>query len=165
MIHDWKSDIHVYQVVQALFDLFKKVPPIFTDIEKSKTIKQKPSVESITPHVTENQRKVDDINLEITKLQQKIKEKDEEIQQLQEELVKDPNETLTKIDDLELMLPKDREKSQRLILEAKNVALADLISTLDEKFKDGEISPIDFAKLYRKYTKELYMVQKELEAS
>ncbi|RLI64506.1 MAG: 50S ribosomal protein L15, partial [Candidatus Gerdarchaeota archaeon] len=37
------------------------------------------------------------------------------------------------------------------------------VSTLDEKFKDGEISPVDFAKLYRKYTKELYMVEKELE--
>ncbi|MHA1532307.1 MAG: hypothetical protein ACTSR6_09950 [Candidatus Heimdallarchaeota archaeon] len=49
------------------------------------------------------------------------------------------------------------------MIQAKSIAIADLLSTLDEKFKDGEISPVDFSKLYRKYTKELYLVHKELE--
>ncbi|NHJ39686.1 MAG: hypothetical protein FK731_06595, partial [Asgard group archaeon] len=75
--------------------------------------------------------------------------------------VKDSNETVTTVEDI--VLQKDRLESQELLLQAKAVALADLLVTLDEKFKDGEISPIDFAKLYRKYTKELYMVHKELE--
>jgi len=61
------------------------------------------------------------------------------------------------------VLPKDKAKSEKLMIQAKSIAIADLLSTLDEKFKDGEISPVDFSKLYRKYTKELYLVHKELE--
>jgi len=31
--HEWKPDVHVYQVIHALQNLFKKVPPQFTDSE------------------------------------------------------------------------------------------------------------------------------------
>lgn len=159
--HDWRPDIHVYQVVHSLQDLFKKVPPQFTDDGGVKIVKQKAKVQESSTIGTVNQQKVMNVNENITDLQEKIKQRDEELRSLRTQLVKDSNETVTTVEDI--VLQKDRLESQELLLQAKAVALADLLVTLDEKFKDGEISPIDFAKLYRKYTKELYMVHKELE--
>ncbi|MGC9780140.1 MAG: hypothetical protein HZR80_12925 [Candidatus Heimdallarchaeota archaeon] len=159
--HEWKPDVHVYQVVHALQKLFEKVPPKFPGT--GKTPKQKAIVQAKEMDVTKNQQQVQDVNQTITALQEKIRERDEELRKLRAELVTGSNEKISRIDNLDMVLPKDKERSSKLMLQAKNVALADLLSTLDEKFKDGEISPVDFAKLYRKYTKELYVVHKELE--
>lgn len=143
-----------------------KVQPQFTDMEgTARTIPQKATVQTKEAIITPNQQKVDDINETITSLQDKIKIRDDELRKLRAELVKGTTETITKIEDEDLVLPKDMDKSESLLLQAKSVALADLLSTLDEKFKDGEISPVDFAKLYRKYTKELYIVHKKMESN
>ncbi|NPE08354.1 MAG: hypothetical protein GNW80_08750 [Asgard group archaeon] len=156
--HEWKPDIHVYQVIHALQNLFKKVPPQFTDTAGAKIISKKATVQSIDSATSANQQKVDTVNLTITSLQDEIKAKDDELRKLRAELVKGSNEKIA------IVLPKDKAKSEKLMIQAKSIAIADLLSTLDEKFKDGEISPVDFSKLYRKYTKELYLIHKELES-
>jgi hypothetical protein len=158
--HDWKPDTHVYQVVHALKSLFDKVPPRFLD-KGEKISKKKATVQSIP--VGAKQQQVADANQTITDLQDKIKERDEELRRLRAQLVKGTNESVTTVENIDMLLPKDKDRRQQLLLQAKTVALADLLATLDEKFKDGEISPIDFTKLYRKYTKELYLAHKELE--
>ena len=158
ILHEWTPDLHVYQAIQALQDLFNKVAP-----QKGRTSKQKATVSSREVVTTKKEREVEDVNESITRLQDKIKEKDEELRSLQAKLVKGSNEKVAKIEDLEMLLPANREKSEKLLLQAQSAALADLISTLDEKFKDGEISPVDFSKLYRRYTKELYIAHKKLE--
>jgi ubiquitin-protein ligase len=163
LTHEWKPDVHVYQVIHALQNLFKKVPPTFTDAAGARAPKQKATVQSTDTARTANQQKVDVVNQTITSLQDKIREKDEELRKLRAELVKGSNEKISRVEDMDIVLPKDKAKSEKLMIQAKSVALADLLSTLDEKFKDGEISPVDFAKLYRKYTKELYLIHKELE--
>ncbi|HUT81129.1 MAG TPA: ubiquitin-conjugating enzyme E2 [Candidatus Bathyarchaeia archaeon] len=164
--HVWKPDVHVYQVIHALISLFMKIPPQFTDAQGDvRTIPQKAIVQSREAVITPNQQKVEDINETITALQEKIRIRDDELRKLRVELVKGTNETIIKIEDEDLVLSKDMDKNETLLLQAKSVALADLLSTLDEKFKDGEISPVDFAKLYRKYTKELYIVHKKMESN
>ncbi len=161
--HEWKPDVHVYQVIHALQNLFDKVPPKFTDDVGIKPQRQKATVQSNDTASTENQQKVEVVNQTITDMQEQIRQKDEELRKLRTELVGGTNGRITKVENMDIVLPKDREKSEKLMIQAKSVALADLLSTLDEKFKDGEISPVDFAKLYRKYTKELYLIHKELE--
>ena len=156
--HEWKPDVHVYQVIHALQNLFKKVPPQFTDTAGAKITSKKATVQSIDSAKSANQQKVDTVNLTITSLQDEIKVKDDELRKLRAELVKGSNEKIA------IVLPKDKAKSEKLMIQAKSIAIADLLSTLDEKFKDGEISPVDFSKLYRKYTKELYLIHKELES-
>jgi ubiquitin-protein ligase len=160
--HEWKPDIHVYQIVHALQALFKKVPPRFTDEGVSRPTAVKAIVQPKNNDITESQQKVDDVNQTITALQEKISQRDEQLRKLRSELVRSP-EASSKDEDIDSLLSLDGRKNQKQILQATNVALADLLSTLDEKFKDGEISPVDFAKLYRKYTKEFYMVNKQLE--
>ncbi|MFW9921682.1 MAG: ubiquitin-conjugating enzyme E2 variant [Candidatus Thorarchaeota archaeon] len=158
--HEWKPDTHVYQTIHALQDLFKNVPP---KLAGAKTEKPKAAVQTIENSAPENVREVDTINESITVLQRKIQAKDEEISKLRSELVQNSSEKITKIDDLDMILPADNRKREKILTEAQSVALADLLSTLDEKFKDGEISPVDFAKLYRRYSKELYIIHKKLE--
>lgn len=160
--HEWKPDVHVYQVIHALQNLFKKVPPQFTDTAGAKIISKKATVQTIDSARSANQQKVDTVNQTITSLQDEIKAKDDELRKLRAELVKGSNEKISKVEDI--VLPKDKGKSEKLMIQAKSIAIADLLSTLDEKFKDGEISPVDFSKLYRKYTKELYLIHKELES-
>jgi len=160
--HEWKPDVHVYQIIHALQTLFKKIPPKFTGARSSE-VKRKATVQQRSTVVTASQQKVEAVNQTITALQEKIKKRYEELRKLRADLVKG-SDVSAKDDSFEAVLSMDERKNQQLILQAKNVAIADLLSTLDEKFKDGEISPVDFAKLYRKYTKELYMVNKKLEA-
>ena len=158
--HDWKPDTHVYQVIHALQDLFAKVPPT---VISGKVPKRKASVQTIETVTTPKRREVQVIDQSITSLQDKIKQKDEELRELRAELMKSSGEKVTKVEDLEVLLPADKRQREKLVMQAQSVALADLLSTLDEKFKDGEISPVDFAKLYRRYSKDLYIAHKKLE--
>lgn len=160
--HDWKPDKHVYQVIKALESLFEKVPPKITT---GKAVRQKASVQTWETVATPSQKKVEDINETISDLQRKIRNKDNKIRKLRAEVVKGSDEKITRIEKLDVLLPSDKKQSEKLLLQAQSVALADLLSTLDEKFKDGEISPVDFAKLYRRYTKEMYITHKKLEQS
>ena len=160
--HDWKPDKHVYQVIKALEVLFEKVPPKITS---GKVTRQKASVQTRETVATPTQRKVEDINETISELQKKIRKKDDEIRKLRAEVVKGSDEKISKIENLDVLLPSDSRQSEKILLQAQSVALADLLSTLDEKFKDGEISPVDFSKLYRRYTKEMYITSKKLEQS
>ena len=161
--HEWKPDIHVYQVIQALNGLFKKVPPIFGGAVGKPKERKRAKVQSRDTFRTPNQQKVEDINKEITNLQKKIQDKDEELRRLRTDAVKGNDERITQIEDLDMLLPKDKVQSEKLLLRAQSVALADLLSTLDEKFKDGDVTAVDFSKLYRRYSKEMYLVQKRLE--
>ncbi len=160
--HEWKPDKHVYQVIKALERLFEKVPPKTTS---GKVTRQKASVQTWETVATPSQKKVEDINETISELQKKIRKKDDEIRKLRAEVVKGSDEKISKIENLDVLLPSDKKQSEKILLQAQSVALADLLSTLDEKFKDGEISPVDFAKLYRRYTKEMYLTSKNLEQS
>ncbi|NHJ83910.1 MAG: hypothetical protein FK734_00525 [Asgard group archaeon] len=157
--HEWKPDVHVYQIIHECQKLFDKVPPKFADMPQKTT---KATIQAIDTLPTKN-KEVDDVNKTITTLQDKIQHKDEELRKLRSELMKSSNETITKVDNLDMLLPTDKSESEVLVLKAQSVAIADLLSTLDEKFKDGEISPVDFSKLYRKYTKELYLIHKQIE--
>jgi len=157
--HDWKPDIHVYQVIDALKGLFKKVPPRFGEA----ATKPKAKVQSRDTFRTKKQQKVEDLNKEITDLQDRIQNKDEELRRLRADAVKGNDERVTQIGNLDILLPKDKVQSEKLLLRAQSIALADLLSTLDEKFKDGDITAVDFTKLYRRYSKDMYLVQKKLE--
>jgi len=163
--HDWRPDTHVFQVVQHLERLFAKVPPQFLDGTRAvKTARKKPRLQSLETAKSPQEIEMEKINKTITKLQEKIKQRDDELRKLRAQLVKGTTGGSAKeVADMDVLLFGKDKENEKLVLQAKLVALADLLSTLDEKFKDGEISPVDFAKLYRKYTKELYMVEKELE--
>ena len=59
-------------------------------------------------------------------------------------------------------MPADPNQRQSLDLESEKIALEDLVRSLEEKYEAGDITPTDYAKLYRKYKKELFLIDKKL---
>ena len=50
-------------------------------------------------------------------------------------------------------------------LESEQIAISELMTGLQEKHQSGEISIFDYSKLYKKYSKDLYILKKKLEYS
>ena len=48
-------------------------------------------------------------------------------------------------------------------LESEQIAISELMSGLQEKHQSGEISIFDYSKLYKKYSRDLYILKKKLE--
>ena len=48
-------------------------------------------------------------------------------------------------------------------LESERIAISDLLSSLEDRYGAGEISIFEYSRLYKKYTKELYIIRKQLE--
>lgn len=61
------------------------------------------------------------------------------------------------------MVPEDHVYREILDVESEKIAIEDLIRTLEEKFEAGEVGPTEYTKLYKKYKKQLYIVNKRLE--
>ena len=48
-------------------------------------------------------------------------------------------------------------------LESEQIAISELMTGLQEKQSSGEISIFDYSKLYKKYSRDLYILKKKLE--
>ena len=48
-------------------------------------------------------------------------------------------------------------------LESERIALSDLLSSLEDRYSAGEVSIFEYSRLYKKYTKELFLVRKQQE--
>ena len=67
--------------------------------------------------------------------------------------------------------PKDLEETFKNLntndqiaeLESEQIAISELMSGLQEKSQSGEISIFDYSKLYKKYSRDLYVLKKKLE--
>jgi hypothetical protein len=62
----------------------------------------------------------------------------------------------------QVLLPKDPGERETLDLESEKIALEDLVRSLEEKYESGDIAPADYARLYKKYKKELFLIDKRL---
>ena len=48
-------------------------------------------------------------------------------------------------------------------LEAEQIAISELIANLDEKYMTGEASTLEYAKLFKKYSRDIYILNKKIE--
>jgi len=53
--------------------------------------------------------------------------------------------------------------SEQHELESERIAISDLLSSLEDRYGSGEISIFEYSRLYKKYTKELYIIRKQME--
>lgn len=56
-----------------------------------------------------------------------------------------------------------RPDDQIAELEAEQIAISELMAGLQEKYASGEISIFDYSKLYKKYSRDLYVLRKKVE--
>ena len=62
-----------------------------------------------------------------------------------------------------LILPSDPKERQRLELETEKLAIEDLLQNLEQKFDSAEINSTEYTKLYKRYKRRLYQIDKALE--
>ncbi len=91
---------------------------------------------------------------ELDRLRTELQKKEEELARMQAHLRQSNLQDTTRIP----MQLSDQEK-----LASEQYALEQLLEALHDKYSNGEVSIYEFAKLYKKYSKELYLIKKQLE--
>ena len=62
-----------------------------------------------------------------------------------------------------LILPSDPLERHKLELESERLAIEDLLQNLEEKFENAEITATEYTKLYKRYKRRLYQIEKALQ--
>jgi ubiquitin-protein ligase len=157
ILDNWRAEFHLYQVLIALKNLMSRVPPTPKG-ETAKTVRdtvvkmtESPKPAPVSPSTS---IETTALRTELNSLGHQIQEKDEELARLRarQMIQTQPSSSTDKVD---LSLQED--------LESERIATSELLASLEDRYSSGEISIFEYSRLYKKYTKELYTVRKQLE--
>ncbi|MHA1268712.1 MAG: ubiquitin-conjugating enzyme E2 [Candidatus Helarchaeota archaeon] len=162
----WRPDFHVYQVINSIKGLYARVPPkVASGLNKGIEPKVETPTSPYKPSSKEEklERQVKRLEEELSSLRSNINVKDEQVAHLRGQLDVHnvPDEGVSNIESI--LLPSDPIKKQIMDLESEKIAIEDLLQTLEEKFDNAEIGSGEYSRLYKKYTKSLYLINKKLE--
>jgi ubiquitin-protein ligase len=157
ILDNWRAEFHLYQVMIALKNLMSRVPPTPRG-ETAKTVRD--TVVKMTelpkpaPVSSSTSIETTALRTELSSMNQQLQEKDEELAHLRaRQMVQtQPSVSTDKVD-----------LSLRENLESERIATSELLATLEDRYSSGEISIFEYSRLYKKYTKELYTIRKQLE--
>lgn len=188
----WRAEYHVYQVINKLVTLMRRVPPrpagaptrvAPTTVIPPNQSRSRPSMVSSPASTVISTQDSGKYQETIATLKRQLEQKQTRLAMLQRELERLQNELMqrdeqvamlkAKIDSMTSSINQTRDEIQSrevrlsLLEELKSevIALSELLSALHEKYSSGEVSIYDFAKLYRKYAKNLYLARKKLEVA
>ena len=156
ILDNWRAEFHLYQVIIALKNLMSRVPPTprgetARSVRDTMARMSEPQPETRQPQTT---AEMNALRKEISTLNTQITAKDEELARFRARNMV-TIETSTQPSSLEVSSQED--------LESERIALSDLLSSLEDRYAAGEISIFEYSRLYKKYTKELYLVRKQME--
>ncbi|MFX0172377.1 MAG: ubiquitin-conjugating enzyme E2 [Candidatus Hodarchaeota archaeon] len=154
ILDNWRGEFHLYQVIIALKNLMSRVPPTPKG-ETAKSVRDTVAkLAPVTPDVAEKPISAETtvLRTELNSLSKQLQEKDEELARLRARQIvqAQPTEGLSKKD-----LPFQDD------LESERIAISELLASLEDRYAAGEISIFEYSRLYKKYMKELYIVQKQ----
>ncbi|MFX0151667.1 MAG: ubiquitin-conjugating enzyme E2 [Candidatus Hodarchaeota archaeon] len=154
ILDNWRGEFHLYQVIIALKNLMSRVPPTPKG-ETAKSVRDTVSkLAPVTPDVAGKPISAETtvLRTELNSLTKQLQEKDEELARLRARQIVQvqPTEGLSGKD---LPLQDD--------LESERIAVSELLASLEDRYAAGEISIFEYSRLYKKYIKELYIVQKQ----
>ena len=172
ILEHWRPEYHLYHVVNTLKGTFARIPPR-PATSRVRLGKEAPKVtltlvgkEDKTEEgeviSSEAASELSGIESEIQKLRRLLQEREEEIAMLRGRLSAH-NVPEVAQESESTSLPEDPAFREVLDVESEKIAIEDLIRTLEEKFEAGEVGPTEYAKLYKRYKKQLYIVNKKLE--
>lgn len=156
ILDNWRAEFHLYQVIIALKNLMSRVPPTPKG-ETAKSVRDTVARLTETPPAAEPQAasvETSVLRTEISSLTQQMQKKDEEIARLRAQQVVQTQPSQS---------PERTSLSTRDNLETERIAISDLLASLEDRYASGEISIFEYSRLYKKYTKELYIIRKQLE--
>ncbi|TFF86544.1 MAG: hypothetical protein EU551_01160 [Promethearchaeota archaeon] len=171
ILNYWRPDYHVYQIINSIKGLYARIPPkvaslLNKNLQKDKEPTPAPTstespVSSSKEHKLEKQ--IERLEKEMDSLRTSITSKDEEVAHLRGQLDVHnvPDEGKSKLESI--LMPSDPVKKQIMDLESEKIAVEDLLQTLEEKFDMAEIGSGEYSRLYKKYTKDLFLINKKLE--
>jgi ubiquitin-protein ligase len=171
ILSNWRPEYHLYQVINTVKGMFAQIPPkpisarpatgspprLQSTVSPQQTYRPTPSTPPpVTPSTPP--QKPDDAN----RLKQQISTLEEEVAHLRGKMVAHnvPEEGSTRLE--QVLLPDNPREREKLDLESEKIALEDLVRSLEEKYESGDIAPADYAKLYKKYKKDLFLLDKKL---
>ncbi|MHA1995584.1 MAG: ubiquitin-conjugating enzyme E2 variant [Candidatus Hodarchaeales archaeon] len=156
ILDNWRAEFHLYQVIIALKNLMSRVPPTPRG-ETAKSVRDT-MVRMAEPVVEkrDSRSKVETkaLRTELTSMNAQLTEKDEELARLRARSIMSSEDT----SGTRRMKISDQEE-----LESERIAISDLLSSLEDRYAAGEISIFEYSRLYKKYTKELYLLRKQLQ--
>lgn len=173
ILDQWRPEYHLYHVVNTLKGAFARIPPS----PATRRVKVEKEAPRVTVTIVDKEEKTQEgeevgseassqlsgMESETKKLKSTLQERDEEIAMLRGRLsahnVPEAADEHPQSD----LLPEDPVYREVLDVESEKIAIEDLIRTLEEKFEGGEVGPTDYTKLYKRYKKQLYIVNKKLE--
>lgn len=156
ILENWRAEFHLYQVIIALKNLMSRVPPTPRG-ETAKSVRDTVVRLTETPPVAASQTtsaETTALRTEMSSLSQQMQEKDEELARLRAQQVVQVQSSRS--DEHTSLSAQDN-------LESERIALSDLLASLEDRYAAGEISIFEYSRLYKKYTKELYLIRKQLE--
>ncbi|MHA1972950.1 MAG: ubiquitin-conjugating enzyme E2 variant [Candidatus Hodarchaeales archaeon] len=156
ILDNWRAEFHLYQVIIALKNLMSRVPPTPRG-EIAKTARESLARMNQTVEVKPRQvNKVETIALrkELSSKNEILRKKEEELARLRARQVVRPANASTL---------GSRRSTMKDDIESERIAISELLASLEDRYAAGEISIFEYSRLYKKYTKELYLLKKELE--
>ncbi|MHA1232674.1 MAG: ubiquitin-conjugating enzyme E2 [Candidatus Helarchaeota archaeon] len=169
----WRPNYHVYQIINSIKGLYARIPPKLAEPSRARapqiaattSAPQSTAPVQYTPSSKEEklEKEVKRLEQELASLRENITVKDEKLAHLRGQLDVHnvPEEGMSNLESI--LLPSNPIEKQILDLESEKIAIEDLLQTLEEKFDNAEIGSGEYSRLYKKYMKTLYLINKKLE--
>jgi predicted nucleic acid-binding Zn-ribbon protein len=112
------------------------------------------------------QKRYKQLEREVKRLTKKVQDRDEQLARMSAQIDTGSLATGEVTDEEELdalILPTDAKEREKLELESEKLAISDLLQNLEQKFDAAEITSTEYTKLYKRYKKRLYQIDKALE--
>ena len=155
ILDNWRAEFHLYQVIIALKNLMSRVPPTPKG-ETAKSVRDTVARIKETPPAAEKKvisAETTALRTEVSSLTKQIQEKDEELARLRAQQM-----TQAQPSDSD-----DAKLSTQDAIESERIAISELLAALEDRYASGEISIFEYSRLYKKYSKELYITRKQAE--
>ncbi|MFX0079212.1 MAG: ubiquitin-conjugating enzyme E2 [Candidatus Hermodarchaeota archaeon] len=159
IVTQWQPHYHVYQVVNSIKGLFAREPPVPDETREAPKVKM-PQEEEVL------QQRYQQLEREVARLSKKVQDRDERLARMSAQIdtgsITDGE--VTDEEELDaLILPTDAREREQLELESEKLAIEDLLQNLEQKFDSAEINSTEYTKLYKRYKRRLYQIDKALE--
>jgi len=176
ILENWRVEYHIYQIILQLTSLLKRSSgnqpsssvstqsssrnssqysqqqPIFPVSDRRAPL---PTATRTTDSSQAISSEVAVMRKELDRLKEEVTKRDEELTHIRAKeaigATGTGNYQGAKIDD------------QVANLEAEQIAISELMVNLDEKHETGEISSIEYSKLFKKYSRDLFILSKKIE--
>jgi ubiquitin-protein ligase len=173
ILSSWRPEYHLYQVINTVKGMFAQISPKpstkgpYAQPSAAQPRAPVPSKQGYRPTATSPPPVSSSLGLPqktdaVNKLRQQISTLEDEVAHLKGKMTAHnvPEEGPDRLE--QVLMPSDPKERQALDLESEKIALEDLVRSLEEKYEAGDITPTDYAKLYRKYKKELFLLDRKI---